>query len=102
MKRAILLLLAAATPSLAEPATYQLTPAERDAVLNAASHAPADPAPVLEKRDRAVHGEVGVAVGTGGYSEAFGTVVAPLGDSGFASLSYDVGRDPRAGRVRLR
>ena len=36
-----------------------------------------------------VHGEVGVAVGTGGYREAFGTAIYPLGDDGIAAISLD-------------
>lgn len=36
-----------------------------------------------------VHGEVGVSVGTGGYRGAFGTAVYPLGDDGFAAISFD-------------
>lgn len=36
-----------------------------------------------------VHGEVGVAIGTGGYREAFGTAIYPLGDDGVAAISLD-------------
>ena len=38
-------------------------------------------------RDRAIHGEVGVSIGTGGYSSIYGTAVAPIGDSGMIALS---------------
>ena len=41
----------------------------------------------------AVHGDVGFAVGTGGYREAFGTAVIPLGEQGVAAISFDTGRD---------
>lgn len=36
-----------------------------------------------------VHGEVGVAIGTGGYREVFGTAIYPLGDAGVAAISMD-------------
>lgn len=38
---------------------------------------------------RGVHGEVGVAVGTGGYRSIFGTAVMPLGQSGAVALSVE-------------
>ena len=37
----------------------------------------------------AAHGEVGVTIGTGGYREAFGTAVHPLGRDGSAAISFD-------------
>jgi len=36
-----------------------------------------------------LHGELGVSVGTGGYREAFGTIIHPLGDDGVAAISLD-------------
>ena len=44
------------------------------------------PEPAMPKPN-AVHGEVGFAVGTGGYTSMFGTMVAPLGKDGFVALS---------------
>lgn len=38
---------------------------------------------------RQVHGEVGVAIGTGGYRELFGTAIYPMGDDGVAAISLD-------------
>jgi hypothetical protein len=38
---------------------------------------------------RSVHGEVGIAVGTGGYSSIFGTAVMPLGQNGAVALSFE-------------
>ena len=38
---------------------------------------------------RLVEGEVGVAVGTGGYRSIFGTAVMPLGQSGAVALSVE-------------
>lgn len=57
--------------------------------------AEAAPAP-----DRRPHGEVGFGIGTGGYSELFGTVVTPLGDDGFAAFSFYQQRDGRRKRAR--
>lgn len=38
---------------------------------------------------RQVHGEVGFGIGTHGYREAYGTAIYPLGDDGFAAISFD-------------
>ena len=43
-------------------------------------------APSLPKRK--VHGEIGFGIGTGGYSEVFGTVVTPLGDNGIFAFTF--------------
>jgi hypothetical protein len=40
-------------------------------------------------RDRGIHGELGVAIGTGGYSSIFGTAVMPLGQNGALALSFE-------------
>ncbi len=39
-----------------------------------------------------VHGEVGFAIGTGGYRSAYGTAVVPLADDGFAAFSFETNR----------
>lgn len=38
---------------------------------------------------RQVHGEMGVAIGTGGYRSVFGTAVMPLGQDGLLALSFE-------------
>lgn len=46
----------------------------------------------LEVNDRSapqVHGEVGFAVGTGGYTSVFGTAVVPLGSDAVAAISFE-------------
>ena len=48
----------------------------------------------LRREDRQMHGEVGVAVGTGGYRSAYITSVMPLGDKGTLALS--VGQEKNA------
>jgi hypothetical protein len=55
-----------------------------------------DPAP----HDRAIHGEVGFAIGTGGYSAIYGTAIAPLGDKGVIALSIADQRFGRGSRYR--
>jgi nucleoside 2-deoxyribosyltransferase len=59
--------------------------------------APTDAAPAPDRRP---HGEVGFGIGTGGYSELFGTVVTPLGDDAFAAFSFYQQRDGRRKRSR--
>jgi hypothetical protein len=48
-----------------------------------------DPDAVEPAREPQVHGEVGFAIGTGGYREVFGTAIYPLGDDGVAAISLD-------------
>jgi hypothetical protein len=77
----------------------RLTPEQVEAVLaEAAKKAPAPqtyvgaPAIVADEDlppARQVHGEVGVGIGTGGYREAFGTAIYPIGDDGVAAISFD-------------
>ena len=41
----------------------------------------------LRREDRQMHGEVGVAVGTGGYRSGYITSVMPIGESGTLALT---------------
>jgi hypothetical protein len=83
----------AQTPA-ADPAggvVFRLTPEQIAAIENRKIHRA--PLSVLDASDalitpqRKIHGEVGFGIGTGGYSEIFGTMVAPLGDTGYLALS---------------
>jgi hypothetical protein len=47
-----------------------------------------------------VHGEVGFGIGTGGYREAFGTAVMPLGEDGLFAFSFDTVQFNDRRRVR--
>ena len=73
---------------------HRLSEAEVQKILNTAAakrDAPTIPAqqlPQAKDPARPIHGEMGVAIGTGGYREAFGTAVVPLGDDGLAILSF--------------
>lgn len=49
----------------------------------------------LRREDRQMHGEVGVAVGTGGYRSAYITSVMPLGDNGTLALSFSQDKNAR-------
>lgn len=46
--------------------------------------------------DRKIHGEVGMAIGTGGYRSAYISSVMPLGDNGTLALS--IGQEKNAFR----
>ncbi len=95
--------LAIVTLLLAGPAIAQggqrLSPDEVERILEeaAAKRAAADkPLPP----PRRIEGEVGVAVGTGGYREVFGTAVVPVGETGVAIISIDSSQNERRGRRR--
>ncbi len=81
------------------PSEHRLTPAEIEQVLADAARkreqvGPAAPAPELseDKLPPPIHGEVGFAIGTGGYRSAFGTAIVPLPGDGFAAFSFETGR----------
>ena len=80
----------------------RLTPAEAQAAVQAGGKAHAQLTTVdtdTPKHGLNVHGEVGVAVGTGGTRAVFGTIVAPLGNDGVLALSFANGT---IGRQRWR
>jgi hypothetical protein len=80
---------------------HRLTDAEIDAIAVAQAQR-TDTAPLLGQANklatieedgnarpkRKMHGEIGFGVGTGGYSQVFGTVVAPLGNNGIFAFSF--------------
>ncbi|WP_293884385.1 hypothetical protein [Sphingomonas sp.] len=90
-------------PSLARAETITLTPeqAERAKEAGAARNAQ-DAALGLEPgRDKSIHGEMGVAIGTGGYRSMYGTAIVPLGDSATLGLSFEREQfNDRYGRYR--
>lgn len=92
---ALLVALLVATPVAGEPTVHRLSPVEAAAaVAGGAERNRATEALALtgDAPSRAVHGEIGFGVGTGGGREAFGSVVAPLGETGTAAFSYDYSR----------
>jgi hypothetical protein len=84
-----LMLIAAPTAAFAD--TISLTPEQAEAAKEAgAARNAQDAALGLEPgRDRSIHGEMGVAIGTGGYRSMYGTAVVPLGDSATLGLSFE-------------
>lgn len=85
---------------------HRLSPADVQKVLDAAAARQAVAVQNLDPFDNElllpapkIAGEFGVAIGTGGYREAFGTAIVPLGNSGEASFSFDTIESNR-GRIR--
>jgi len=81
------------------PSEHRLSEAEIEQVLDAAArkregHGPSGDvaAPDEDRLPPAIHGEVGFAVGTGGYRSAFGTAIVPLPGDGMAVLSFGTDR----------
>jgi len=87
----LILVLACVMPVAAQAETIRLTPGQAEAAIEAGAARKAkatDALPELPQLDRGVHGEVGVAVGTGGYRSVYGVVGVPLGDTGGLTLGY--------------
>ncbi|ODT85164.1 hypothetical protein [Phenylobacterium sp. SCN 70-31] len=79
-------------PPVAEPGVADPTVAEQiDAYLRSSPALEADEADavagVVPKRDRRVHGEVAVGVGTGGYRSLYARADMPVGESGTLSVA---------------
>jgi len=102
----------AVDPAAATPATVgepiRLTPAQIAAAQAEGEHrnraaealALTDDDFGAPRRDRKIHGEVGFGIGSRGSNSQYGTVVAPLGETGTAAFSYertDYGRNYRRG-----
>ncbi|QYE36262.1 hypothetical protein KZX46_10185 [Polymorphobacter sp. PAMC 29334] len=95
------------------PVEHRLSPADADAAIEAGAErnraaealatARLDPALQLpgedRPRDKKLHGEAGVAFGSNGEREVFGTVNTSLGGDSTASFSYD---NTQFGRQRYR
>ena len=73
----------------------RLSPAEVERILEEAARkrVAADKPPA-----RAIDGEIGVTVGTGGIREVFGTAVVPVGQEGAAIISIDSAESRRRPR----
>lgn len=87
---------AAQQPAAASSDERRLSPEQVEKILaEAAAKREGTARPALEEvaEEKApppqVHGEVGFAIGTGGYREAYGTAIYPLGNDGFAAISLD-------------
>ncbi|CAN7380447.1 hypothetical protein LJR164_002319 [Phenylobacterium sp. LjRoot164] len=81
-----------AAPAAAAPKTETLDTAEQIRRWLADSPAATTPEEAYGEgvrlpRDRQIHGEVGVAVGTGGYRSGYITSVMPIGETGTLALT---------------
>jgi hypothetical protein len=83
-----------------------------DAQISAYLNAAPQPLPITRRAgamgpseapipDRKVHGEVGAGIGTGGYREAYASMIAPVGQTGTVAVAVDQarGRGFRGGQV---
>ena len=87
--RALLSLTLLLGPVSARADTVSLSPEQLEAAKEQAATANKDRGTIDSpaQRDRRVHGEVGVAVGTGGYRAIYGTAGYPIGDTGYVAVS---------------
>lgn len=112
-KRSILLslaALAAASPALAQEAApaeqasaHRLSEAEKERLLDEAVERRELLEEALPPLKRQVHGEVGLAVGTGGFRSIYAVSEVPIGETGTAIISFentDWGERGRARRHR--
>ena len=107
MKKLLLMpaLACATLPTLAyadEGRVVALSPAEVAAAKEAGAKAHAETAALdgAPRYKRQIHGEVGFGIGTNGYRSAYGTAVAPLGDTGVLAISLADGQMNQLGRRR--
>ena|SRR5688572_13186123 len=74
------------------PSEHRLSPQQIETVLTDAARRRELVEPTEDKLPPAIHGEIGFAIGTGGYRSAFGTAVVPLPGDGVAILSLGTDR----------
>ena len=97
---------AAEAPRGAIADEHRLSEAEVQKILDKAAlkrealSAPAPQAEAVPPPPRPIEGEVGVSIGTGGYREAFGTAVVPVGTDGVAIISFDTVESKRGHKRR--
>lgn len=90
-------LLLAAPPAIADE--RRLSPAEVERILEEAARkrVAAEKSP-----PRAIEGEIGVTIGTGGTREISGAAAVPVGENGTAVILIDAGETRRDGPRRRR
>ncbi len=100
--RSLIALALILAPAAASAGTLALSPEQVEAAKEdgARRHAHDASLGIEPIRERAIHGEVGITVGTGGYSAIYGTAVAPLGGSGFVAITLADERGGNFGRRR--
>ena len=107
LRTLVLAAVLAAPAFAAEPQVYRLSPEQVEAAKNQASQVETNaliPEPSRTeiggpslygdetKPKRAIHGEMGVVVGTGGTRGIFGTAIVPLGENSTAAFSFSQGQ----------
>ena len=104
----LLIVMSALLPAPALAADERrLSAAEVEQILDKAAQKRVAPtisaaAPVAKEKApaRPIEGEVGVAIGSGGYREVFGTAIVPVGAEGVAIISIDSAESRRHTRRR--
>ena len=71
------------------PGMLRLSEAEKEDLLDAAVEKREAAEEALPEERRKVHGEVGFAIGTGGFRSIYGTSAVPLGENGMAVISFE-------------
>lgn len=71
-----------------------LNPAAKEKVLEAAAtrNAGAIGAPAIDGVGRRIHGEVGMMIGTNGTRGVFGSMAAPIGETGSVAVAFENSR----------
>lgn len=94
----IMVALLLTAPAMAQD-TRRLSPAEVERILEEA----AQKRVAAERRaPRAIEGEIGVTIGTGGTREISGAAAVPIGEQGTAIIMIDAGETRRDGPRRRR
>jgi hypothetical protein len=75
-------------PAPAMPSEHRLSPDQIKSILDDAARKRELAQLPEEGLAPAIHGEIGLSIGTGGYRSAFGTAVVPLFDNGVAIVSF--------------
>jgi hypothetical protein len=90
MMKILLALIVITAPVAAMADTVRLTAEQAEAAkeAGAARNAGAAALGLEPGQDKAIHGEMGVAIGTGGYRSVYGTAIVPLGDNATIGLSF--------------
>ncbi len=74
------------------PPAQTPAPAQPTAQVSTVPDAPVQPDTEAPPRDRRIHGEVSVGVGTGGYREGEVSAEGPIGDTGYGSIDIGAGQ----------
>jgi hypothetical protein len=97
------LLVPASAAAQERPVEHKLSEAEKERLLDEAVERRELLEEALPAPKRRVHGEVGVAIGTGGFRSIYGSSVVPIGEEGSAAIAFEHSEwDDRRGKRRHR